>query len=93
MNPHEVLGVRTGASRDEVRAAWRRRARATHPDRGGDEAAFAEVLEAYRSLTGEAPPRPSGGAPVVFFRRTGPAARAGRWWRRRRTRRPRPRVV
>ena len=92
MNAHEVLGVRPGAPPDEVRAAWRRRVRTTHPDRGGDEAAFAEVLEAYRALTGEAA-RPRGAAPVVFVRRSGSAARAARWWRRRRARRSSPRVV
>jgi hypothetical protein len=93
VNPYDVLGVRPGASADEVRAAWRRKALTTHPDHGGDEAAFAEVVEAYRVLTGEAPPRTAGGVPVVFFRRRGPAARAARWWRRRRAGRTSPRVV
>jgi len=94
VNPHEVLGVRPGASPDEVRAAWRRRARATHPDRGGDEATFAEVLEAYRTLSGEQAPRPPmSGVPVVFFRSTGAAARSTRWWRRRRSGRSSSRVV
>ena len=50
MNPYDVLGVRPGASADEVRAAWRRKVLTAHPDRGGDEAAFAEALEAYRAL-------------------------------------------
>jgi hypothetical protein len=90
---HEVLGVRPGAPADEVRAAWRRKVLDVHPDRGGDEAAFAEVHEAYRTLTGEAPPRTRGGVPVVFFRRTGPTARAARWWRRRRSGGSAPRVV
>jgi hypothetical protein len=94
VNPHEVLGVRPGASPDEVRAAWRRRARATHPDRGGDEEAFSEVLEAYRRLTGERSPRvPGSGVPVVFFRSRGATARASRWLRRRRAGRSSSRVV
>ena len=94
MNPHEVLGVRPGASPDEVRAAWRRRARATHPDRGGDEEAFAQVLEAYRRLSGERAPRaPGTGVPVVFFRSSSAAARAARWLRRRRSGRSSSRVV
>jgi hypothetical protein len=93
VNPHDVLGVRPGASPEQVRAAWRRKVLATHPDRGGDEAAFAAVLEAYRALTGEAPPHASGVAPVVFFRRSGPAARAVRWWRRRRSGRTTERVI
>jgi hypothetical protein len=94
VNPHEVLGVRPGASPDEVRAAWRRRVLATHPDRGGDEAAFAEALEAYRALGGgPADGRRGSEVPVVFFRRSGPAARAARWWRRRRSGRTTSRVV
>lgn len=94
MNPYEVLGVRPGASPDELRAAWRRRARATHPDRGGDEASFTEVLEAYRTLSGERAPRtPGTGVPVVFFRSTGATRRAARWWRRRRSGRSSSRVV
>jgi hypothetical protein len=94
VNPHEVLGVRPGASLDEVRAAWRRRVLATHPDRGGDEAAFAEVTEAYRVLSGEPAARPPGsGVPIVFVRRSGAAARAARWWRRRRSGRTTSRVV
>jgi hypothetical protein len=93
VNPHEVLGVRPGASADEVRAAWRRQVLATHPDRGGDEATFAAVHEAYRTLTGEPASRPrAGGAPVVFVRRSGAAARVARWWRRTRSGRPSPRV-
>ena len=95
MNAHEVLGVRRGASPEDVRAAWRRRVLATHPDRGGDESAFQEALEAYRRLTGSAGGEPSAhrGAPVVFVRRSGMAARASRWWRRRRHGRRAPRVV
>ena len=94
MNPHEVLGVRRGASPDEVRAAWRRRVLATHPDRGGDEAAFADVSEAYRVLSGEpAAGSRTSGVPVVFVRRSGAVARAARWWRRRRSGRTTSRVV
>ena len=93
MNPHDVLGVRPGAGPEEVRRAWRRKVLTTHPDRGGDERAFAAVTAAYRALTGEAPPRPAGGVPVVFFRSSSPAARAARWWRRRRNGRSSPRVL
>jgi hypothetical protein len=93
VNPHEVLGVRPGAGPDEVRRAWRRKVLTAHPDRGGDERVFAEVTAAYRSLIGDAPPRAASGVPVVFFRSRGPAARAARWWRRRRRGRSFPRVV
>jgi hypothetical protein len=94
VNPYDVLGVRPGASADEVRAAWRRKVLTAHPDRGGDEAAFAEALEAYQALGGGSVARPRrSGVPVVFVRRSGTAARAARWLRRRRTGRTSSRVV
>jgi hypothetical protein len=76
-NPFSVLGLpaRAGLTDDDVRAAWRRQAAATHPDRadGGDPARFAAAAAAYtmlrtRSGRGEAladltapapPPRPA----------------------------------
>jgi hypothetical protein len=53
-DPFAVLGLpaRAGLSDDEVRAAWRRIAAATHPDRtdGGDAARFAAAAAAYTAL-------------------------------------------
>ncbi len=43
----EVLGLAANASRVEIKAAFRRRALATHPDRGGDANAFRELHQAY----------------------------------------------
>ena len=94
-DPFTVLGLpaRAGLSDDEVRAAWRRIAAATHPDRadGGDAARFAAAAGAYTALRtnyGRAETladlaRPAGPA----RRRAGP----GRWpaapgWARRRRR-------
>ena len=54
---YQLLGVARGASREEIAQAWRRRARAEHPDRRpgevGDEAAgrFRALAEAYRVLS------------------------------------------
>ncbi len=48
-----TLGVSPGATPEEVRAAYRRRAFETHPDRAaGSAAAFQAVAEAYRVLAG-----------------------------------------
>lgn len=53
-DPFSLLGLaaRADLTDDEVRAAWRRVATATHPDRadGGDPARFAEAAAAYTLL-------------------------------------------
>jgi hypothetical protein len=53
-DPFTVLGLpgRPGLTDDEVRAAWRRIAAATHPDRadGGDAARFAAAAAAYTTI-------------------------------------------
>ncbi|MGO8983015.1 MAG: DnaJ domain-containing protein [Streptosporangiaceae bacterium] len=53
-DPFRVLGLDASAdlTDDEVRAAWRRIAAATHPDRAdrGDPAAFAAASAAYTAL-------------------------------------------
>lgn len=41
------LGLDAGASQDEVRSAYRSQVKEVHPDRGGTEAEFMELREAY----------------------------------------------
>lgn len=47
---YEVLGVAKDASPDEIKKAFRRLAVKHHPDRGGEEAKFKEINEAYEVL-------------------------------------------
>jgi hypothetical protein len=83
-DPFRTLGVerRADLADDDVRAAWRRVAAATHPDRadGGDPAAFAAAAAAYTVLR-----TPSGrgealadllGAPGSAIARARPPARS-----------------
>jgi hypothetical protein len=59
-----VLGLDPSADAVAVRAAYRRLARLRHPDRGGDDAAFAQLHAAARVLTQL--PGPGGiGAPAA----------------------------
>jgi curved DNA-binding protein CbpA len=72
-DPFAVLGLpaQPGLNDDDIRAAWRRIAAATHPDRddGGDPQAFAAAAAAYTEL------RTAGGRGEAFADR--PAGRRG----------------
>jgi len=48
---YDVLGVPSDATDDEIKAAWRRAARATHPDAGGSETAFQQAEQAWHVLS------------------------------------------
>lgn len=49
-NPYQVLDVPVSATEDEIRAAYLRKSKETHPDAGGSAEAFREVKEAYDLL-------------------------------------------
>jgi len=51
--PEKVLGVAMGAKLEEVRAAYKEKARLSHPDRGGSPEAFCRLQQAYLALTTE----------------------------------------
>jgi hypothetical protein len=58
-SPHDVLGIQSGATPTQVKAAWRRLARKHHPDLTGDDPEasrvatrqMAEINDAYAALT------------------------------------------
>jgi curved DNA-binding protein len=49
-NYYEILGVKTSATADEIKKAYRKLASQHHPDKGGDVKKFQEIEEAYRTL-------------------------------------------
>lgn len=46
-----ILGLPRGASLDDIKRAYRKRALETHPDRGGEQGEFVRVQRAYESAT------------------------------------------
>ena len=50
MDPYSVLGVSRNASQEEVKKAYKKLAMKHHPDRGGDEAKFKEISDAYERI-------------------------------------------
>ncbi len=51
---YNILGVERGASQEEIKKAFRKKAHQYHPDKaGGDEAKFKEANEAYQILGDE----------------------------------------
>lgn len=44
---YDVLGVDPNASKDEIRAAFKTKAKLYHPDAGGDDQEFARIRKAY----------------------------------------------
>lgn len=47
---YKILGVEKSASQDDVKRAFRKLAHEHHPDKGGNEAKFKEINEAYQVL-------------------------------------------
>lgn len=52
---YEILGIQKGASKEEIKKAFHKLAHQYHPDKkGGNEAKFKEVNEAYQTLSDDA---------------------------------------
>ena len=50
MDPFSVLGIDPDASEAAIKRAYRQRAKETHPDRGGSDAEFKRVKDAYEAI-------------------------------------------
>ena len=50
---YKTLGVPRNATKEEIKKAYRALAHKYHPDKGGDEARFKEINEAYQILSDE----------------------------------------
>ena len=51
MDYYSTLGLKRGASDEEIKKAYRSMAMKHHPDRGGDEKKFKEISQAYEFLS------------------------------------------
>jgi curved DNA-binding protein len=51
MDYYSTLGVNKGANAEEIKKAYRSLAMKHHPDRGGDQAQFQKIQEAYATLS------------------------------------------
>ena len=79
-NAWKVLGLPEGASREEIKAAYRQLALKYHPDVDKSEEApqrFWQVQQAYKSLVSSAPSRPRRKAPSAPPER--PKSAGSRW--------------
>ncbi len=52
-DPYDILGVKRGASFDEIKAAYRRACKTRHPDMGGSHEAMVELNTAYAFILNE----------------------------------------
>jgi len=51
VDPQNVLGVPAGATLEQIRDAYRQKAKRFHPDAGGEDWAFRIVVQAYEMLS------------------------------------------
>jgi hypothetical protein len=79
-DPYRTLGLAPGASTEEIRRAYRRLAKANHPDSAGEAALprFLAIHAAYEALVGPANGRPPGSGTGAGRSRPAPA---GEPWR------------
>jgi curved DNA-binding protein len=55
MNYHDILGVKPGATPEEIKSAYKKLVKKHHPDLGGDPEEFKRINEAYEKLSNPQP--------------------------------------
>ena len=58
LSPYGVLRIQPGCNEEELRAAYKKRALETHPDKGGNVEEFRSVKTAYEALLKTVPSQP-----------------------------------
>lgn len=66
MNNYQILGLSYGASKEEVKKAFRKLAHIHHPDKGGDPEKFKAINRAYQELMKAPDPIPFTAKPNGF---------------------------
>ena len=54
-DPYKCLGINRDASKEDIKRAYKMKAREHHPDRGGDQKEFQKIANAYEELTTDKP--------------------------------------
>src|SRR3989344_3077824 len=77
---YEILGVKKGAAKDEIKTAYRKLAHQHHPDKkGGDEKKFKEINEAYQILGDDQKRQQYDTFGQTFSGQSGPGGSHGGW--------------
>jgi len=71
VDPYKILEVTPGASKEEIKSAYKKKALIHHPDQGGSEEEFKKVTDAYKTLINGNPKMP----PVYGTRTESPVYR------------------
>jgi molecular chaperone DnaJ len=73
-NYYDILGIEKSATQEDIKKAFRKLAQKHHPDKGGDEAMFKEITEAYAVLADEKKRREYDSYGQTFAGGAGPGA-------------------
>jgi molecular chaperone DnaJ len=76
-NYYDILGIDKKATKDDVKKAFRKLAQKHHPDKGGEEAKFKDITEAYSILSDDRKRREYDSYGQTFAGGAGPGGMGG----------------